>query len=159
MDQSIHRSSSWDGRSVYLLHSHTKSLHVFRKSFMYKYVRFTSLRGWFDVTWWSNHGIKTAAHPSSGLLSIFDIKKMSIWACSKSDFHPTTLNCTCQPEYMIDGITISCGQPCAVGRIWPPCVACRSCGTCCRCSHNTHGHGGGTTQEINIHNHDGLPEV
>ena len=43
-------------------------------------------------------------------------------------------NCTCHPEYIIDGIMISCGQRCAVGRIWPPCVACKSCGTCCRCS-------------------------
>ena len=91
MGKSIRRSSSWDGRSVYLLHSHTKSLHVFRKSFMCKYERFTSLRGWFDVTWWSHPGIKTAAHPPSGLLSIFNIKKMSIWVYSKSDFHPRTL--------------------------------------------------------------------
>ena len=45
-------------------------------------------------------------------------------------------NCTCQPEYMIDGVMISCGQRCAVGRIWPPCVACKSYGICCRCSHS-----------------------
>ena len=45
-------------------------------------------------------------------------------------------NCTCNPEYRIDGYMMSCGQRCAVGRIWPPCVACRSCGSCCRCSHN-----------------------
>ena len=45
-------------------------------------------------------------------------------------------NCTCHLEYMIDGVMISCGQRCAVGRIWPPCVTCKPCGTCCRCSHN-----------------------
>ena len=30
---------------------------------------------------------------SSGLLSIFNIEKMTIWAYSKSGFHPRTLNC------------------------------------------------------------------
>jgi hypothetical protein len=42
----------------------------------------------------------------------------------------------CQPECRIDGVMISCGQRCSVGRTWPPCVACRSCGTCCRCRHS-----------------------
>ena len=47
----------------------TSLTRVFRKSLMYKYASFTSLREWFVVISQSNHGIKTATYPSSGLLS------------------------------------------------------------------------------------------
>ena len=94
MDQGMHRSYSWYGRSVYLPHSHNKSLRVFRKSFIHKYARFTSLRRWFDVIWWSKHGKETATHPVGGLLSVFNIKSILISAGYKSHFHPRTLTYT-----------------------------------------------------------------
>ena len=40
--------------------------------------------------------------------------------------------CICRPVNFSDG----CGGRCAFGRIWPPCVACSTCGSCCRCIDN-----------------------
>ena len=40
--------------------------------------------------------------------------------------------CICRPANFSDG----CGGRCALGRTWPPCVSCSTCGSCCRCIDN-----------------------